>query len=531
MFDQWSEETLIGVALRLGARSVAGWHAQEEALAQTAHDVPSMKVEEVEAAILAGQDVLGEAFLSLRSSQTRRALGATYTPEAIVEAMATWAASQGAPQRIIDPGCGSGRYLRVAGSKIADARLVGVEIDPVASIVARGTLAAAGLGKRSEVHLQDFRSVSLPGVTGTSVYLGNPPYVRHHGIEPEWKGWLSSQAENLGIRASQLAGLHVHFFLATALTAKEGDYGAYITASEWLDVNYGSLVRELFLNRLGGQGIVVVDPTAQPFPDAAVTGAVTYFKVGSRAPRIMLTRVKALDELLTPKHTRAVRRERLESEPRWSHLTRTAQIVPEDYVELGELCRVHRGTVTGANHVWIAGEHSSFLPEAVLQPTVTRAREILALGEELADASVLKRVIDLPDDLDILDKTDRKLVDRFLTVARELGGDQGYVAQNRKSWWAVRLRKPAPILATYMARRSPGFVINRAEARHINIAHGLYPRESLSDHVIRGLVRFLSRNIDAAMGRTYAGGLTKFEPREMERLLVPTPKVLIQQTA
>jgi hypothetical protein len=24
-------------------------------------------------------------------------------------------------------------------------------------------------------------------------------------------------------------------------------------------------------------------------------------------------------------------------------------------------------------------------------------------------------------------------------------------------------------------------------------------------------------------GRTYAGGLTKFEPREMERLLVPDP--------
>jgi adenine-specific DNA-methyltransferase len=27
-------------------------------------------------------------------------------------------------------------------------------------------------------------------------------------------------------------------------------------------------------------------------------------------------------------------------------------------------------------------------------------------------------------------------------------------------------------------------------------------------------------------GRTYAGGLTKFEPREMERLLVPDPSAL-----
>ena len=51
--------------------------------------------------------------------------------------------------------------------------------------------------------------------------------------------------------ASQLAGLHVYFFLATALRARAGDFGVLITAAEWLDVNYGSLVRELFLGKLG----------------------------------------------------------------------------------------------------------------------------------------------------------------------------------------------------------------------------------------------------------------------------------------
>jgi hypothetical protein len=31
-------------------------------------------------------------------------------------------------------------------------------------------------------------------------------------------------------------------------------------------------------------------------------------------------------------------------------------------------------------------------------------------------------------------------------------------------------------------------------------------------------------------GRTYAGGLTKFEPREMERLLVPHPELLADKS-
>jgi hypothetical protein len=77
-----------------------------------------------------------------------------------------------------------------------------------------------------------------------------------------------------------------------------------------------------------------------------------------------------------------------------------------------------------------------------------------------------------------------------------------------------------------MARRPPAFVINNAAARHINIAHGLYPREPLTMIAQKTLVTYLSSNISQRSGRTYAGGLTKFEPREMERLIVPGPAML-----
>ena len=36
------------------------------------------------------------------------------------------------------------------------------------------------------------------------------------------------------------------------------------------------------------------------------------------------------------------------------------------------------------------------------------------------------------------------------------------------------------------------------------------------------LLQFLNGNVDYPNGRTYAGGLTKFEPKEMERLMVPS---------
>jgi hypothetical protein len=207
-------------------------------------------------------------------------------------------------------------------------------------------------------------------------------------------------------------------------------------------------------------------------------------------------------------------------------LTRAVKPAPDGYIELGEICRVHRGQVTGSNKVWIAGPHSQCLPESVLFPTVTKARELFQAGDVLKDPSLLRNVIDIPVDLDVFDSSDRKAIDRFLVKARSLGADTGYIATNRRAWWAVGLREAAPILTTYMARRPPAFVHNRAQARHLNIAHGIYPREKFSQTVLNNLVAFLRKSVQVTQGRTYAGGLTKFEPKEVERLLIPRPELL-----
>jgi adenine-specific DNA-methyltransferase len=211
---------------------------------------------------------------------------------------------------------------------------------------------------------------------------------------------------------------------------------------------------------------------------------------------------------------------------RWSTIIRPGAAVPSGYVELGELCRVHRGQVTGGNSVWIADRHMNELPESVLKATVTKARDLINAGDVLADGASLKRVIDIPADLDELDADDLKTVQRFLKWAKQNGADQSYIARHRRAWWAVGLKDPAPIVCTYMARRAPAFVRNLCGARHINIAHGLYPRQPLSHDVLDHLAAWLRQNVGVESGRTYAGGLTKFEPKEVERILIPKEQIL-----
>jgi hypothetical protein len=476
----------------------------------------------IRARIGAGDDPLGEFFCALRSPEVRREHGATYTPKPIVDAMIAWAAEQAIrPQRVVDPGSGSGRFLIGAAKVFPGAKLIAVDVDPLASLMLRANAAVLGFADRLTIELIDYRALTLPMIDGQTLFIGNPPYVRHHDISPKWKAWLSDAASDFGFVASGLAGLHIHFFVKTRQLARAGDFGAFVTAAEWLDVNYGAVLRHMLANGLGGTALHLIDPKALPFSGTFTTAAITCFRVGRRSHEFTVRTVHSLDKLAPLSAGRGISWSEIESVPRWSALLREASPARAGEIELGELFRVHRGQVTGCNAVWIAGERAAELPDRFLFPAVTKARELLAAGESLTSAARLRKVIDLPVDLDELTLAERVAVDEFLGWATRMKAHQSFIATHRRAWWSVGLKHAAPILCTYMARRPPAFVRNRAGARHLNIAHGLYPRSPLSEADLQAVLTYLRRHASTTGGRVYAGGLVKFEPKELERIRLP----------
>lgn len=478
-------------------------------------------IEACRALIAFGLDPLGESFLALRSPERRRDDGAVYTPEAIVKAMIEWASGQGAPARVVDPGCGSGRFISAAARAFPGASLVACDTDPLALLLLRAKASVQGFADRLSAELVDYRELRLPNRVGRTLFIGNPPFVRHHKLSPAAKTWFVETARRFGYKASKLSGLHAYFFLRTRELARTGDYGAFVTSAEWMDVNYGSVIREMLGDGLGGAELHLLSPGAMPFGETMTTGAITCFRVGERPTEFLVRELSSVNELDALGSGKRLPWEQVSAERRWSQLFRGPKSHDGRLVELGELFRVHRGTVTGNNGVFLEGVYPGRLPARFLIPAVTKARDLFEAGRALGSAWMLRRVIALPAILDGLTADERMEINAFLAWAKSVGADASYTARARSAWWSVPLRDPAPILCTYMARRPPAFVRNLAGARHINIAHGLYPRVRMSSADLDAYAIHLSARVSIAEGRTYAGGLTKFEPKEIERIRVP----------
>jgi adenine-specific DNA-methyltransferase len=327
---------------------------------------------------------------------------------------------------------------------------------------------------------------------------------------------------------SGLAGLHAHFYLATAAYAQPGDVGCFVTSSEWLDVNYGAIIRALLLDGLGGTALHVIDPRAVPFEDAMTTAAIACFEVGKPSDSMRLSLVQSPAELRDLGTGREIARAILAGTRRWTPLFREVRASHgRGMVPLRAVARVHRGVATGANDFFILTRQRAreLGVEQWCRPAITSAQEILQAGGVIRDSPERRLILDVPADLD---RKAHPALDAYLRTGEQQQGDrppvsQRYITSHRRPWWHLGPSVSPPIVVTYMARQAPVFALNPDGLALVNVAHGLYPIRGLGQEQLTALVDYLNgaRESFRGSGRTYHGGLEKFEPRELEALSVP----------
>lgn len=507
---------IVGRAVACGAAEFGGPLTQEEAHLVTAAPRCSPSVaRRLRAEIRDGGDPLGDALCDARSRVERRKRGAFYTDAAIVDSMIDWALDR-RPERLVDAGCGSGRFVSAAARRDPTLELIAVDVDPAATLITRAALASLG-ARSARVLAQDYLFAPVERVAGRTAFVGNPPYVRHHDLEPALKSRAADLASRCGHRVSGLAGLHALFYLATlTLHGKKGDVGSFITSAEWLDVGYGAFIRKAFARELGGESLILFDPRALPFADAMTTAAITTFCIGSARRCVRLARATPGARFALGAG-RAFARTTLAGTPRWSAFLSGAPAASSG-LRIGSLFTVSRGQVTGANDYFVMSrlEAKQRGIARFCVPVVAGAKEIFESGGVVRDSPERLVGLEIPKATDL--GTEETLA-AYVRAGEAAKLHRGYVASRRRPWYAVSFPRP-PVVATYMARRAPCFARNPDRLGLLNVVHGLHPRRLLDDEMLERIVASLnaSRASFVGKGRTYHGGLEKFEPGEMEDL-------------
>jgi adenine-specific DNA-methyltransferase len=495
-------------------------------------------LKEIETHRLALQQNLDEQ----KDAVERNKLGQFATPSALALHIAKyvkkncWRRSR--TVKFLDPSVGSGAFysatLQAFGPK-AISKAVGVEIDTRFANAAESLWGSAGL----EVISDDFtKFADQPRLS--NLVLANPPYVRHHHLATAEKLRLQQCVmEQLNIKVSGLAGLYCYFLLLTHQWMEPDATAVWLIPSEFMDVNYGSAVKEYLLRHVTLLRIHRFNPRDVQFDDALVSSAIVVFRNNAPCDDHSAT-FSFGGSIEAPDLQKDVTLNELANVAKWTSLPRSIEKdqTPSAFT-IGDLFDVKRGLATGSNSFFIFPEEQARqlqIPDEFFKyvlPSPRHLKERIVERDAKGAPKLANKLVmlDCKEALDSLKKHHKKLW-QYLTSDEALEVQKGYLASRRVPWYSQENRETPPFVCTYMGRGAKGgtpfrFIWNRSNAVATNVYLLLYPKGAfraalnknpeLLEPVFTALSRICSDDFTSE-GRVYGGGLHKMEPNELKNV-------------
>ncbi len=483
---------------------------------------------------------------SWEARELLREKGQFWTPDWIAEPMVEYVlADKGGI--LFDPAVGTGAFFRaakvIASEKDLSVSFVGMEIDP--TILSQALENGLEQDDISSIKIADF--VIHPPQAKFHAIVANPPYIRHHRLDPEKKAYLKQLAlQIVGRPLDGRAGLHVYFLVRALSILEENGRLAFIMPADTCEGKFAPSLWNWIAKNFALDAVVTFSPEATPFPNVDTNPLIFFIRKASPNPQFLWVKcyrpaTSSLKDWVRSGYKDETRRDLLVvmrdlKEGLSTGLSREPFVSHNFKYVLGDFVKVMRGIATGANDFFfmtVEKARQLEIPQEYLIRTIARTRDIL--GDEITFETIkmLERrgrptlLLSLKgNDVEVFPDS----IKRYLLEGERLGLPKRPLIAQRKPWYKMEVRVPPPFLFAYLGRRNSRFIRNTAGVVPLTGFLCIYPQNNGEENLEK-IWKILNHPDTRAnlskIGKSYGNGAIKVEPRLLERL--PIPDHVIQE--
>ncbi|HPD96351.1 MAG TPA: N-6 DNA methylase [Tenuifilaceae bacterium] len=455
-----------------------------------------------------------------------------FTPLSIASLMVDWLIGNISLKTVLEPAFGLGIFSRILLAKKSDLLIKGFEIDKIIFSEANEIFSEQ---QNVEIHLEDYMyndwNNQYDGV------ICNPPYFKFHDYDNKL---ILSEVENqLKIRLNGFTNLYTLFLLKSIHQLKTNGRLAYIVPSEFLNSDYGKLVKSVLIQSKILRHIVVFNFKENIFDDVLTTASILFCSKDQMFQEVKFSSISKLNELSYLKdyisnypnktdNEKTYLLEELDPKAKWRRYYQNPNGVKfKNLVPFSNVAKVVRGIATGANDYFtfskIKAERLNINKQYLL-PCICKSVDVkgcfftkdnfFELVEDNRPAYLLNAV----------GSNDRN-VKKYLEFGEKMEIHKRYLTASRNPWYLLENRTPAPIWVSVFNRNGLRFIRNEANISNLTTFHCIYPESSLFntiniDILFAYLITDVARQIFEDNRREYGNGLQKFEPNDVNKAMM-----------
>jgi len=477
--------------------------------------------------ILMKDNSIEKDYSKLTSLEHRKKFAQYFTPYPLASLMASWILNNSNLKTVLEPAIGLGVFSRALLER-NDIKIKGFEID--------NTI----LTKSKEIFADydniDFILKDYMFNDWDNKYDGiicNPPYFKFHNYDN--KTIIKEIGTRLSIKLNGFTNLYSLFLLKSIHQLNKNGRLAYIVPSEFLNSDYGKLVKTELIKKKILRHLIIIDFKEKVFDDALTTASILLCSNDTYSNRVKFTYVNKLTELnkveeLIAKYP-VINDEsnnyflhELSPDVKWrKYYQKQKSTAFKNLIPFARVGKVVRGIATGANDYFTFSKSKAVengINDKYLLPCICKALDVKNKFFTKNDFVKLvnnNRKVFL---FDAIGSNEDKVKD-YIKKGEKLGIHQKYLTSCRTPWYSIENRPPAPIWVSVFNRTGLKFIRNEANISNLTTFHCIYPVQSnLFDNIkidllFAYLITDVAKEIFEDNSREYGNGLQKFEPNDL----------------